>query len=332
MSDWQIILALPVFLTGCHPWSAQQLAPAAPPLAAPYPTTSAPVVVIDQSVAATGPMMVQPAPQGVPVLPPQSTVVPLPSHTPGSIFGPPAAPTGAALSTAPETLPPPPGVVGPVIPGAVPQPPVAGVPVSPLADVAPGGMVSPQFGLPPGPELPVGPGNPIAVPAVDEELAWDQITDVVADYFTIAREQRARRSGEVWTEGRIETAPQDGATWLEPHRGDSVGAFNRWESTFQTIRRRATIRVIPDANGYLVEAIVEKELEDLRNPEKATAGASTFRNDNSLPSRRLEEVSRTRLSPRWIQLGRDPALEQRLLAEIHARLTGVTTRSSIFAR
>jgi hypothetical protein len=135
----------------------------------------------------------------------------------------------------------------------------------------------------------------------------------------------------VWTEGRIETAPQDGATWLEPHRGDSVGAFNRWESTFQTIRRRAVIRVIPDANGYLVEAIVEKELEDVRNPEKATAGAATFRNDDSLPSRRLEEVNRLRSSPRWIQLGRDPALEQRLLAEIHARLTGVTSsQASVF--
>jgi hypothetical protein len=329
MSDWQIILALLVFLTGCHPWSAQQLAPAAPPMAGPYPMTTAPVVVIDQSGAAAGSMIVQPVPQGVPVLPPQSTVVPLPSHTPGSIFGPPVMAPGTPVAGTPEVLPPPPGVVGPTIPGAMP----AGEPVSPLADVAPGGMVSPQFGLPAGQELPVGPGNPISVPAVDEELAWDQITDVVADYFTIAREQRARRSGEVWTEGRIETAPQDGATWLEPHRGDSVGAFNRWESTFQTIRRRAVIRVIPDANGYLVEAIVEKELEDLRNPEKATAGASTFRNDNALPSRRLEEVSRTQSSPRWIQLGRDPALEQRLLAEIHARLTGITIgQASVFGR
>ena len=134
----------------------------------------------------------------------------------------------------------------------------------------------------------------------------------------------------MWTEGRIETAPQDGATWLEPHRHDSVGKFNRWESTFQTIRRRAVVRVIPDAAGYLVEVIVEKELEDLPNPEKATAGAATFRNDGSLPSRRLEQVSRTRSSPRWIQLGRDPALEQRMLAEIHARLSGVTASPGRF--
>jgi hypothetical protein len=242
-------------------------------------------------------MMVQPAPQTVPVFPPQSTVVPLPSHAPGSVFGPPVA-QGVPASPGDAS-------VGPNIPGVLPQPPIA----------AP------------------GPANPIAVPVVDEELAWDQIVDVVSDYFTVAREQQARRGGEVWSEGRIETAYQTGATWLEPHRDDSVGTFNRWESTFQSIRRRAVVRVIPDAAGYLVEVVVEKELEDLPNPEKATAGAAIFRNDGSLPSRRLEEVSRTRSSPRWLQLGRDPALEQRMLAEIHARLSGVAIGpTSVFDR
>jgi hypothetical protein len=183
------------------------------------------------------------------------------------------------------------------------------------------------------PEVALGPGNPIVVPVADEELAWDQIVDVVSDYFTVAREQRARRAGEMQMEGRIETAPQVGATWLEPHRRDSLGDFNRWESTFQTIRRRAVVRVIPDGAGYLVEVIVEKELEHLPKPEHATAGAATFRNDSSLPSRRLEQVSLTHSSPRWIQLGRDPALEQRILADIHARLSGVNiSPGSIFAR
>ena len=79
----------------------------------------------------------------------------------------------------------------------------------------------------------------MVVPVADDEFAWDQIADVVSDYFPIAREQRARRGGDGFVEGRIETVPQVGATWLEPQRRDSVGNFNRWESTFQTIRRRA---------------------------------------------------------------------------------------------
>ncbi len=198
--------------------------------------------------------------------------------------------------------------------------------------------MSPQFGLPAGIGSAAGLPNPLAVPVVDEDCAWDQIADVVSDYFTIAREQPARR-GEVLAEGRIETAPQSGATWLEPHRGDSVGAFNRWESTFQTIRRRALVRVVPDASGYNIEVNVEKEIEDQPRPQQATAGAATFRNDNSLPSRRAELVGATGASPLsrrgqenratlsspyWIPLGRDPALEQRILADIHARLSGVT--------
>jgi hypothetical protein len=183
-------------------------------------------------------------------------------------------------------------------------------------------MGVPPSAIPPAPNpepIALGP-NPVSIPPVDELVAWDQIVDVVADYFTVAREQQARRSGEVWTEGVIITAPLDGATWLEPHRKDSVGAFNRWESTFQTIRRRATIRVMPDASGYQVEVIVEKELEDLPRPEQSTAGSAVFSNlSGTLPSQRLEQVSRTRLSPLWIQLGRDPPLEQLILKDIQAR-------------
>jgi hypothetical protein len=165
----------------------------------------------------------------------------------------------------------------------------------------------------------------------DENVAWDQISDVVDDYFKIAREQRVRRTGDVWTEGRIETVPLDGATVLEPHRKDSVGSFNRWESTFQSIRRRATVRVIPDPNGYLVEVIVLKEMEDLAKPEKATAGPAAYSGELQMPSHRLEDYVRTHTSLRWIPMGRDPALEQRILADIHARLNGISVPRSMFS-
>jgi hypothetical protein len=300
------ILAATILLAGC-PWIAAQQPPLAPQ---PLPPSAAPAAsgppYFDQQ-----PIIVQPQPVA-PVYPPQSTVVPLPSHAPGSIFGPPASAAAAApgqplAPAGPEQLPPPPGagaaqpiLVGPGLPGQV---------------------------------VVTAPPSTIVVPVIDDDLAWDQLVDVVSDFFKVAREQRARRGGDAWCEGRIETAPLDGATWLEPHRRDSVGSFNRWESTFQSIRRRAIIRVVPEANGYLVEVTVEKELEDLPTPEKATAGVAAFRNDQSLPSRRLEEVSRLRSSPRWIALGRDPPLEQLMLAEIHARLNGITAGGgTVFAR
>lgn len=164
--------------------------------------------------------------------------------------------------------------------------------------------------------------NPIYVPVTNQDWAWEQIVDVVDDYFRIERESRVQLVGNVVTEGRIDTFPQVGATLVEPHRPDSVGRYNRWESTFQTIRRRGLVRVIPEQGGYLIDLAVYKELEDVPYPENSTAGSATFRYDNSLSSRVNDEVSRTRLSEYWIPLGRDCDCEQQMLAEIQARLGG----------
>lgn len=251
-------------------------------------------------------------------------IMPLPEcSTPPSLVGP------MFGAPAMEVLPP--GQVAPMpvpgAPGVLPPPADAGPPEGPLENIAPGGSISPRFGLPRGPEAVAGPGNPIFVPAANDEQTWESIVDVVNNYFTVGREQQVRRSGEAWSEGRIETRYQNGASWLEPWRKDSVGSFNRWESTFQTIRRKASVRVIPDGNGFLVEVIVEKELEDLPHPERSAAGVASFPNF-TMPSERAGDVSRTLSSPCWIPLGRDPALEAKMLADIHARLCGVTTASS----
>ncbi len=325
MASHQIILTFAFLLAGILPATAQQPAPVSQPVATPpYPITSSPSLpIISGPPYLAQSQVIQPAPNVVPMTQGQTTVVPLPSQTPGSIFGPPANNpwTPGAPVAAPGA------VVVPQVPAAV------GGPVGPLNDIAPGGMVSPQFGLPPGAEVMPVPASAITVPVTDDNVAWEQIVDVVTDYFTVAKEQQARRGTDGWAEGLIETTAQDGATWLEPHRKDSVGEFNRWESTFQSIRRRATIRVVPNAAGYTIEVIVNKELEDLPHPERSTAGAATFRFDSSLPTRREQVVSRTRTSNRWIAIGRDPPLEQRMLADIHARLTGAAAGSgSIFSQ
>ncbi len=181
------------------------------------------------------------------------------------------------------------------------------------------GGIAPEFGLPGAEVASQGP-NPVQVPVGNHDFAWDQIVDVVSEYFPIAFEQRAQLTGNLWTEGRIETPYQTGATLFEPQRKDSVGGFNRWQSTLQTIRRRAVVSVTPEATGYLVGVEVIRELEDLPKPEHATAGATSFRNDGSLPPVGLRQVSLTRLSPFWISYGRDVPLEQKILADIQARL------------
>lgn len=161
----------------------------------------------------------------------------------------------------------------------------------------------------------------IFIPVANEDYAWEVIVDVVDDYFRIEQENRVQMVGNVMTEGRIDTFPQIGATVLEPNHFDSVGRWNLAESTFQSVRRKGEVRVVPQQGGYMVDIAVYKEFEDLPRPENSTAGAASFRFDNSLSSRLDEEVSRTRLSPFWIPMGRDCEIETQMLLEIQERIT-----------
>ncbi len=190
-----------------------------------------------------------------------------------------------------------------------------------LAAAALGGCA--RFRLPVGPDLGLAaaPGieNPMFVPALDREFLWNQSVDAVDDYFRIEREERVRLIGGVLTEGRIDTFPITGSTIFEPWRRDSTPGYEKFHATFQSIRRRALLRVIPTEGGYLLDVAVQKELEDLDKPEHATAGGATLRHDGSLV--RQEGASgRFSTTLGWIPLGRDVTLEQRILADLRARL------------
>jgi hypothetical protein len=171
------------------------------------------------------------------------------------------------------------------------------------------------------PVIPVCAQNPLLVPNPDSHAVFEVVVDVVDDYFTIDREEPIRQIGTVLTEGRIETFPVGGSTVLEPWRGDSANGYERLESTLQSIQRRAIVRLVPDAGGHLVEVVVLKELEDVPKPAFATAASATLRQDGSL-ERYTDPVAGEEPTIGWIPIGRDLALEQRILACIQTRLTG----------
>ncbi|QDU54402.1 hypothetical protein [Aeoliella mucimassa] len=243
----------------------------------------------------------------------------LPSNEPAWIATEPVmvAPNGPVIVSPTPTMAQPAGVPG------FPEP-MANAPTV-FAGPTPnsGTAIAPQLGLPASETVSSALPNPMKVPVNNHDYAWDQVVDVVADYFPIAYEQRVHIDQQLWTEGRVETPYQVGATLFEPHRKDSVGSFNKWQSTLQTIRRRAVVRVVPEPDGYLIDLQVVRELEDLPQPERATAGAASLRNDSSLPSAARAPVSRTKWSSVWIPLGRDTPLEQKMLAEIRDRLADV---------
>ena len=164
--------------------------------------------------------------------------------------------------------------------------------------------------------------NPLLVPIVDRELLWNQLVDEIDDYFRIDREQRVHEIGGVLMEGRIETFPMSGSTIFEPWRRDSTPGFEKLHSTFQTIRRQASLRVVPQQTGFLVEVIIRKELEDVDQPERSSVGTSTARYDGALiRSERGRDDRPVTLG--WITIGRDTSLEQQILFELKGRLSNI---------
>src|SRR5262245_5348171 len=226
------------------------------------------------------------------------------------------------FGASPQAVAPPPSVVvlpdGPALQGAT----------------VPSGIVQP--GAPAVVSPAIIPQSAVLVPAMNRDFVWDQIVDIVDDYFKIEHEERLKLVGGVVTEGRIDTFPVTGATLFEPWRRDSANLYERWESTLQSIRRRADIRVTPVDQGYLVDVAVWKQLEAVDRPIRASAGAATFRYDTSLnrdtefdadPNRIPGDPARP-IGPRagnsgWIDLGRDLPLEQEMLAKVASRLGGV---------
>jgi len=211
----------------------------------------------------------------------------------------------------------------------LPAPPAAQP--NPFAPLPEGTLIGPSGPVVPGP--PPAPKNSVVLPPLDAETVWLQLVDVVDDYFKIASEQRVVFSNGVPAEGRIDTFPQTGSTLLEPWRGDSVGFRERLESTLQSIRRIGTVRLSPDPGGWRVEVVVQKELENMPRPMMATTGGASFRNDDSLyrygtplPTlgQQVGDQPRPVAAPTpnlgWIPLGRDPLLEQRMLANVLTKL------------
>jgi hypothetical protein len=166
--------------------------------------------------------------------------------------------------------------------------------------------------------------TPIVVNVMDRDFVWDQVVDVVDDYFRVQKEQRVQLVGDLLTEGRLDTYPRSGSTIFEPWNPDSATPYERWESTLQSMRRTALVRVIPAQGGFLIDVQVYKELEDVPRPESGAvtfANSAALRNDNSL-ARVTNPIGGLQPTMGWIPQGRDAALEQTILAHIQARLAG----------
>ena len=191
--------------------------------------------------------------------------------------------------------------------------------------------------------------NPLELPPAEDQFVWSQVIDSIDDYFRIAREQPVQNSSGTILDGRVETAYHIGSSIFEPWRKDSTPGFERLQSTFQSIRRRAIVTVRPQSNpvlgsfggpmqgtvmqqgGYVIEVIVQKDLEDANRSQYATESTAAVRHDGTI----IRHENGYDDSPQtlgWIPLGRDTTLEQVILDDIFHRITQPDAVGGIHAR
>ncbi len=156
--------------------------------------------------------------------------------------------------------------------------------------------------------------NPIFVASSNQEYVWERTVDALhAFHFPIRREDRLS--------GVIETGYLVGAGLLEPWHHDSVGLEQRLESSFQSIRRKVLVNVVPVEGGYLVGVQALKEREDAPAAMPNAPGIASFSDRVRLTTDFTGRSERHLPASTWVPLGRDPALEQALLVAIQQRLT-----------
>ncbi len=151
-----------------------------------------------------------------------------------------------------------------------------------------------------------------AVAEEDLEPLWQASLAVLRRHdFEPDRQDRAM--------GVIETLPTTSRQWGEFWRQDVADAYGVLESSLQTIQRQATVRFVRGESGWTVQ--VEVQVYRLAVPEsQVTSSSSVIRGfSGDLPTTEGRVVRAASDRQRWVSLGRDAAMEDRLLTRILSR-------------
>lgn len=121
--------------------------------------------------------------------------------------------------------------------------------------------------------------------------------------------------------GYISTKPLRGAQSFELWRSDNIGEFNSAEANLHTIRRSVEMNFTEQSGQMCVECIARVERMSL--PEREVVSPS---NATDMFTKSRGSSQRLKLHPeqaeqmRWIDLGRDGALETEILNRIKHQL------------
>jgi hypothetical protein len=152
--------------------------------------------------------------------------------------------------------------------------------------------------------------NPVYVPLGPGSygVVFEKAIDILDDYFEISYSNRY--------DGTIRTFPRVMPGFEQPWKRGNPDLRQRLHATLQTLRHRAEVLIqAAEDGGFFVQVTVYKELEDLPKPLRSTAGAASFRSDNTV-EREFEVIDPTVFESNWIPIGRDLALEQLILQRL----------------
>jgi len=157
--------------------------------------------------------------------------------------------------------------------------------------------------------------NPLFVPQGQDAQQYQRVYDIVYDvahrYFDIAESNMY--AGEILGVPRVSAGVFDWITY------GGYDAYELFQSTAQSIRRRLQIQIIPaEVGGYFVLVKVVKELEDPGQNLPSVPNARRLRPDDPTNPRGVTPSFNP--GQHWIDLGRDTHLEELILSKLKQQL------------
>jgi len=157
----------------------------------------------------------------------------------------------------------------------------------------------------------------VVEPSAEADGVWEAIQDTLRRHrFQLDRVDRAA--------GVITTMPETSQHYFEFWRDDVATTRDAWEASLNPIRRWVEVTLSPAGEGTWSGISVAVYKERLSSPDRQfnSTGAAYQYFGDSLPST-TGHYRVTVEHDRWLSLGRDPAMEDRLLREIIERCPAI---------
>ena len=152
----------------------------------------------------------------------------------------------------------------------------------------------------------VSPGQPTADAY---KQVFEKVVDVLSDYFVLDTINPY--------DGHIVTVPRVAPGYEQFWKSGNPDPRQRLFATLQSVRQIASVRIwTGERGGFMVEVVVDRELEDVGRPSRTTIGNPVFQEPPYMARQAELVVPESTIDRTWFKVGRDYAFEQEILRRI----------------